>query len=155
VRELGRVLEVGDRELQFLRQVRHLADDLAERVLHAPRERLELGLRPVLDDIRAGVDARHHVRLGRDEVGQLDPVASLDEDPQAAVRHLQHPCDEARHARAVDLVRSRVVRLGVPARDHREHAVAGEDVVDELHRPLLADRERGQCVREGNAVPQR
>ena len=37
------VLDVGDRELELLRQVRDLLDDLGERALDVPGQRLELG----------------------------------------------------------------------------------------------------------------
>ena len=42
VRELGRVLEVGDRDLQLLGQVGDLLDDLREGALHVAVQRLEL-----------------------------------------------------------------------------------------------------------------
>ena len=43
VRQLGRVLEVGHRDLQLLGQVGHLLDDLREGGLHVAEQRLELG----------------------------------------------------------------------------------------------------------------
>src|SRR4029453_16202679 len=46
-------------------------------------------------------------------------------------------------------------RLLVLDRDEREHAVAGDDVVDELDRPLLADRERRHRLREDDGLLQR
>ena len=98
----------------------------------------------------------------RDEVGLLaDPLvdphalAGLDQDPQAAVRDLEHARDDARDADRVQLVRPRRLEVGVLGAEHDEHPVAGQDVVDELDRALLADRQRRQRVRVGDRVAQR
>ena len=56
VRERGRVVEVGDRHLQLLRQVRDLLDDARERLLHVAHQRRQL---------RALVDARRAPRTTR------------------------------------------------------------------------------------------
>ena len=99
VGELRRVVEVRDRDLQLLRQVGNLLDDLGEGRLHIAVERLEL--RRGLDDVRRLLDAGHHVGLGGAEVLELDPLRAVHQDPQRAVRHLEHPRDHPGHACAV------------------------------------------------------
>ena len=59
------------------------------------------------------------------------------------------------HADAVDVVGARRLDLRVLARDHYEHPVPCQDVVDELDRPLLADRQRRDRVREGDGLLER
>ncbi len=153
VRELGRVVEVRDRHLQLLRQVRHLLDDLAEGVLHVAGERLELG--GLLDHVGVLLDARDEVRLGGDEVGQPHALPALHEDPQRAVRDLDHARDGSRHPHAVEVVRAGALDVGVLRGDHHQHPLAGQHVVDQLDRALLPDRERRERVRERDGVLQR
>ena len=103
----------------------------------------------------SSVDLGDQVRLALDEVAELHALRALDEDPQRAVGHLDHARDRARHAHAVELVGAGVLDLRVARGDHHEHAVAAEHVVHEPDRALLPDGERGERVREGDAVLQR
>ena len=153
VRQRRGIVEVGDRELQLLRQVRDVLDDARERLLHVAHERREL--RPLVHDVRLGDDARDEVGLLGLEL--LDPHAraGLDEDAQRAVGHLHHPRDRADHADAIQLVRSRRVGLRGAAGDHDEHPVAAQHVVDQPDRALLPHRQRGQGVRERDRVAER
>ena len=88
------VLDVRDRELQLLRQVRDLLDDLAEGALDVAGERLQL--RPLLDDVGHLLDASA-TRYGSvaTKLAEADPLGALDEDPDRAVGDLQHPRDDA------------------------------------------------------------
>ncbi len=147
------VVDVGDGELELLGQVRDLLDDLAEGALDVAGQRLQL--RAGIDDVRHLLDRRDQVGLGGDEAAEADPLGPLDEDPDRAVRDLQHPGDDAGDADPLDVVGTGLVQLGVLGGDHDEAAVAGEDVVDQLDRALLADRERGQRSRVGDHVAKR
>ena len=98
---------------------------------------------------------RDEVGLLADPLVDLHPLAGLDEDPQAAVGHLEHARDDARDADGVQLVRPGRLEVGVLGAEHDQHPVAGQDVVDELDRAVLADRERGQRVGVGDGVAQR
>src|SRR3954454_21100589 len=153
VGELGGVVEVRDRHLQLLGQVRDLLDDLAEGVLHVAGERLELGR--ALDDVGLLLDARDEVRFGGGEVEDPHALGALHEDPQRAVRHLDHARDGAGAADAVEVVAARRVELGILRGDHHEHALAREHVVDQLDRALLADRERRERVGVGDGLLER
>jgi hypothetical protein len=153
VRQLGGIVHVGDRHLELLGQVGQLLDDPRERGLHVAHERLQLGRRDHLVG-RLG-DAGDEVGLGGHEVAELDALTALDEDANRPVRDLQHPRHHADDADSIEVVRPRLLVVGVLRRDHHEHPVAAEHVVHELDRALLADRERHHRVGERNAVAQR
>ena len=153
VRQRRRVVQVGDGHLELLGEVRDVLDDAQERLLHVAHQRGQLGA--LVEHVRRLDDARDEVGLTGYEAGQAHARARLDEDPQRAVGHLEHSRDRAEHAVLVDLVGPGGVDFGLAARDHRQHAVAAEHVIDELDRALLPDRQRRQRVREGDAVAQR
>ena len=153
VAERRGLVEVGDGELQLLGQVGDLLDDLAEGVLDVAGQRLELGRG--LDHVGDRLDAGDQVGVLGDVVVDLDPLAALDQDAQGPVGDLHHPRHRAGDADLVQVVGPRGVVLGVLGGDHRQHPVAREHVVDELDRALLADRQRGQRVGEGDRLAQR
>ena len=153
VRQLRRVVDVRDRHLEFLGEIRQLLDDPRERALHVANERLQLGRGDHL--VGRLRDAGDEVGLGGHELAQLDPLAALDEDANRAVRHLQHARHNTHDPHAVEVVGAGLLVVGVLRRDHHEHAVAAEHVVHELDRALLPDRERHHRVRERHAVPKR
>ena len=135
------VVDVGDRELELLGQVGQVLDDRAEGLPDVAREGLELGRA-----LRLGVGQL--LDLG-DEVGRLahpapDPHAlgALHEDAQGPVGDLEHAGDRAHDADLVQLLGARHLDRRVLRGDHDEHPVAGQGVVDELDRALLADRQR-------------
>ena len=90
-----------------------------------------------------------------DVVADANALAGLHEDPDRPVGHLEHPRDEAGDADRVQVVGAGLLELGVARGDEHELALAGEDVVDELDRALLADGERRQRVGVGDDVAQR
>ena len=153
VRERGRLLEVGDRHLQLLGEVRDLLDDVRERLLDVAHQRGQLGA--FLDLVGQLGDAGAEVGLLADPLLDLHALAGLDEDPQAAVGHLEHARDDARDADGVQLVGAGRLEVRVLGAQHHEHPVAGQHVVDELDRAVLADRERRQRVGVGDGVAQR
>src|SRR4051794_14353770 len=153
VAESARVVDVGDRVLQLLGQVRDGLDDPRERLLDVAAQRGELGR--LGDPVRALCDLGDEVGLLLDEALDRDALAALDEDPQRAVGDLEHARDRPHDADLVEVVGPRLLELGVLRRDHDQHAVAGEDVVDELDRALLADRQRRQRVGQRHGLAQR
>ena len=153
VAERRRVVDVGDRHLQLLRQVGDLLDDLREGALDVAGQRLQLGAG--LDHVGQLGDPRHQVGLLADVGVEPDPLGPLDEDAQRAVGDLDHAGDDADHADLVEVVGAGLLVLGIARGDHDQHPVAAEDVVDELDRALLPDRQRRQRLREGDGVAQR
>ena len=154
VRERARVLDVRGRDLQLLGEVRDESDDAREEGLDVSGQGLELP--------RLGDDVRHLLDL-RDEVGVVleaardpDPLQPCDEDPQRPVRDLHHLLDRGGGADLVQVVPARLVRVPAFHGDEREQAVvSGDDVVDELDRALLPDRERRPRLREDDGLLQR
>jgi hypothetical protein len=153
VAEGARVVDVRGGELQLLREVRREADDAGEQPLHVPRQRLEL--RCLLEHVGQRAELAEEVRVDVEPV--LDPPAleALHEDAQRPVGHLDHLVDDRDGADVVDVVEARRVERAVAGGDEGEHAVAGDDVVDQPHRALLADRERRHRLREDDGVLQR
>jgi hypothetical protein len=105
--------------------------------------------------LRASASSSAFRFTSSDEVVEADALGRLDEDPQGAVGDFDHPLDHADDADVVEVGRGRLVLVGVARGDHDQHPVAAEDVVDQLDRARLADRQRGDRVREGDRVAQR
>ena len=104
VRERRRVVEVGDRHLQLLGEVRDLLDDARERLLHVAHQRRQLGA--LLDDVGQLLDARDRVGRPSLPARDADALAALDEDPQRPVGHLEHARDDAGDADLVEVLRA-------------------------------------------------
>ena len=152
MRERARVVDVRRRELQLLGQVRREPDDLREQALDVPRQRLDLGrvvalVRQLLEARRRGTGRR------RSRCTSRIRCSPADEDPQRPVGHPDHLVDDARPCRPRRCRPSRALDRGVARGHEREQAVAGDDVVDQRDRALLADRERAHRLREARPCP--
>ena len=97
----------------------------------------------------------HEVRVVVDRHVELDALDALDEDPQRAVRDANQLVDDRGGADVEEIVEARRVGLLVLHRHEREQALAGRDVVDQLDRPLLADRERRHRLGEDDRLLER
>ena len=154
VAERARVVDVGDRELQLLGEVRIALDDRGERLLDVAHQRLELGR---LGGNLVGQlgDLGHQVgRLAHPAV-DVDALAALDEDPHRPVGDLDHARDRADHADLEQVVGAGHLLVGMARGDHDQHAVAAQDVVDQRDRAVLADGERDQRVGQRDGLAQR
>ena len=153
VRQLRRVLQVHDRDLQLLGEVGQLLDDPRERRLDVAVQGLELGRGD--DLVGCFGDTRHEIGIGGHVLADLHALGAVDEDAHGAVRHLQHARHHAGHAHRVEALGARLGLVVAPRGHHRKHPVAGERVVDQLDRALLADGQRRERLREGHRVAQR
>ena len=154
VAERARVVDVGDRELQLLGEVRIALDDRGERLLDVAHQRLELGR---LGGNLVGQlgDLGHEVgRLAHPAV-DVDALAALDEDAHRPVGDLDHARDRADHADLEQVVGAGHLLVRMARGDHDQHAVAAQHVVDQRDRALLADGERDQRVGERDRLAQR
>ena len=97
----------------------------------------------------------NEVGIGGGELVQLDPLGPLHQDPDRAVGDLEHPGDDAGHADPLELLGAGLLQLRIGGGDHDERPIAGEHVVDQPDRALLADRQRRQRPRVGDHVAQR
>ena len=151
-RERPGTFDVGRGHLELFGQVRHQRDDLAEDAQQAGAQRLRLlGLGGHVLDL---LGARHQVRLLAHVLLDADALQALHQDAHGAVGQLDHLVRQADGADRIEQVRPRCLDLSVATRDHREQAVAGEHVVDELDAPFLADGERDHRVWEDDGVAQ-
>ena len=153
VGERARVVDVRRGELELLGQVGREPDDLREEALDVARQRLDLGRVGVL--VREPLELADEIGIVEILLGQADPVQAADEDPQRPVGDLDHLVDHRDRADLVDVVPARRLDRGVARGDEREQAVAGDDVVDQPDRALLADRERRHRLREDDRVLER
>ena len=153
VAERARVVDVRGGELQLLGQVRREPDDAREQALHVARERFEL--RRLLEHVRQLAELAEQVRLGVEACVELHAVEPLHEDPERPVGDLDHLVDERDGADVVDVVPAGRVERAVARRDEHEQALAGDDVVDQPHRALLADREWRHRLREDDHLLER
>ncbi len=151
--ECARVVDVRRGELELLREVRRETDDSAEQPLDVPNQCLEL--RGLDDDVGQRAELGEQVRLRVDSLVELHAVQALDENPQGAVGHLDHLVDDPDRAHVVDVGEAGRLDRAVACCHQREQAVARNDVVDQAHRPLLADRERRHRLRKDNGFLQR
>ena len=126
---------------------------LRELVLDVARQRLQL-LR-LLDHLRHLGELADEVRLVLDPALEPDPAHALDEDPQRAVGDPDQLVDDRGGADLVQVVPAGRLDVLVPHGDEGDHPVARGDVVDELDRALLADRERRHRLREDDRLLQR
>jgi hypothetical protein len=83
------------------------------------------------------------------------PLEPLHEDAQRAVGHLDHLVDERNRSDLIEVAPGRRLDRGVARRDEGEQPVGRDDVVDQPHGPLLADRERRHRLREDDRLLQR
>ena len=153
VAERARVVDVRRGELELLGQVGDEADHAREQALDVARERLDLAR--LRAHVGHGLEAADEVRLLAAAVDEPDAPEALDEDAQRPVGHLDHLVDQPDRARRRRGRPSRQLDVGVADGDEREHAVAGEHVVDQLDRALLADRERRHRVGEDDRLLER
>ena len=86
---------------------------------------------------------------------EMQALDALHEDPQRPVGHADHLVDDRRRADVVEIVEAGRLRLLVLDGDERQQPLAGDDVVDQLDRALLSDRERRHRLREDDRLLQR
>ena len=150
--ERARVVDVRGSELQLLGQVRDERDDAREQRLHVAGQRLDLGR--LLEHVRHLDEAPDEIWLDLRGLLEPDPAEALHEDAQRPVGDADHLVDHGRGPDLVEVLELWLLVVRVARGQEREHPVAADDVVDELDRALLADRERRHRLREDDGVAQ-
>ncbi len=84
-----------------------------------------------------------------------DAPHAFDKDAQRPVGDLDHLVDHGGRADPVEIVPAGLLGFLVLHRHEREHPVAGDDVLDDLDRALLPDRERRREAWKDDGVFQR
>lgn len=93
-------------------------------------------------------------------VGVVGVIARMLKMPDGTLRILVQGgqrvrIDDSDRSDPIDVVGTGILDLRILARDHHEHPLPGQDVVDELYRALLADGQRRDHVGKGNGLLQR
>jgi len=153
VAEGARVVDVRGGQLQLLGQVRREADDAREEALDVARQRFEL--RRLEQHVGQRAELAEQVWVGVEAVEELHALEALHEDSQRSVGNLDHLVHEGDRPDLVDVAPARRFDRSVARRDECEQPIAGDDVVDQPHRPFLADRERRHRLREDDRLLQR
>jgi hypothetical protein len=153
VRECGRVVHVGRRELQLGGEIRNERDQAAELVLDAAGQRFELGR--LLDQVGHDRELADEVGVVLDAALEPDAADALDQDAQRPVGDADHLVHDRGSAGLVEVVPAGLLDVRVLDRGKGQHALALEHVVDELDRALLADRKRRDRLREDDRLLQR
>jgi hypothetical protein len=153
VAERARVVDVRGRQLQLLREVRDQRDDAREEALDVPRQRLDLGCARI--DVGHVLEFADQVGLARPPLGDPDPAQALNEHAQGPVRNADQLVHRGGGPDLVEVVPARLLDLRAAHGHERELAVGRHDLVDQLDRALLADRERSQRVGEDDRLLQR
>ena len=86
---------------------------------------------------------------------EVDALDALDEDPQRAVGNADQLVDDRCGSDVVEILEPRRLDVLVLHRHEREQALTGRDVVDQLDRALLADRERRHRLGEDDRLLER
>ena len=150
----GRLVDVGERDLQLLREVRDEPDDALEERLDVARERFDLvGLDDDVGHLRELAD---EVRLVLDAAVEADALEPANEDAQRPVGNLDHLVDHGRRPDLVEIVPAGLLHVLCARGDEREDArLVRDDVVHEPDRAVLADRQRRQRAREHDRLLER
>ena len=153
VGELGRLLDLVDRDDHLGRHLLVQLDVVLELRDHGPRRGLQLG----------GLGRRlfHVDGIGLEELGlagvadDLDATAALDQHLHGVVGQLQKLQHGAERADRVDVVGAGIVLAGVLLGDQQDLLVVLHDLFEGLHALLATDEERHDHAGKHDDVAQR
>ena len=155
VGELARIGDVGGERLQVVGQQRRQRHHLLEVALDVALQRVDLEVVLVAQHLVGRHDRGAQVGAGLDDPVEPDPRQPLDDQPQAAVRQLEHLVDVGGGADRIEVVLQRLLDRGFALGEHADHPAAGGRLVDQAHRRFARDGQRHERVREQHRVPQR
>ena len=93
--------------------------------------------------------------MRRHDFVELETRQALDDQPQAAIRQLEHLVDVRRGPDRVEIVLAGLFDCRVTLREDRNQFAVGDRVVDQAHRAFARDRERHERIRKEDRVPKR
>ncbi len=156
--EVGELPGVGDvrgERLQVVRQQRRQRHHLLEVALDVPLQGVDLEMILLAQHF---VGRRHRGAQIRPRLNHaIEPHARepLDDQPQAAVRQLEHLVDVGRDSDRIEIVLQRLLDRRFALGEHADHPAGGRRLVDQAHRRFARDRQRHERVRKQHRVPQR
>jgi hypothetical protein len=156
--EVGELAGLGDvrgQRLEVVGQQRRERHDLLEVALDVPLERIDLQTILVAEDLLRGDHRPLEIRAGLNDTVEANARQALDDQPQAAVRQLEHLVDVSRGADRIEIVLERFLDRRFALGEYRDHATGSCGLVDEPHGSLAGDRQRHEGVGEEDRVTQR
>ena len=124
-------------------------------VLMLRAQRVDLEAVRVVGVFGGGADPGAQVRLRRDDLVERQPRQPLDDQPQAAVRQLEHLVDVRRGADRIQIVLQRLLDRRVALGEDRDQLAVGDRVVDQADRALAGHGERHERIRKQHRVAKR
>ena len=156
--EVGEPSRLGDvhrERLQIVREERRQRHDLLEVRLDVPRQRVDFEPVGVLEILVRGADPRTQVRLGGDNLLELQPGQTLDDQAEASIGKLEHLVNVRGGADGVQIVLPRLFDGGVTLGEHRDQLAVPNRIVDEPDGALAGHGERHERIREEDGISKR
>ena len=143
--EIG-VADVVDFHLHLARRLRQIAQQLLEERAEIAVHRDELfGVFRFVGKLRVG---RSHVRIGLNELIDLEDAGSGNDAPQRPVGHLEHLLNDTDRADLAHVVGTGVLGLFLFENDEADLLAFAQGLLDQGDAGLLDDRQRDHGVRE-------
>ncbi len=117
------------------------------------RERLDLEVARI--DLGDRGDPRDQVGIALEHGFEPHARGAAHQDRQPLIGQPHHAQHQRQGPDLVEIRRGRILDLGVTLSEHRDHAVAGHDVVEQAHVLVAPDPERQDGEREEHGVPDR
>ena len=150
----GSVMFPGQR-LQLVGEQGRKRHDLLEVVLDVPLQGVDLETVVVRHDLFGGPNRRTEERFRLADPVQRHAREPLDDEPQAAVRQLEHLVDVRDGADGVEIVLAGLFRRRLALGEDADELVAFDGGLDELHGTLPGHRQRHEGVGKQYRVAQR
>ena len=155
VSQAARFANVGGQRLQVVRHQRRDRHDLLKVGLDVPLQGVDFEPVAILEDLDGFFDLGAEIRPHVHELAQPDPRESLDDDPEAAVRQLEHLVNVAGRPDRIEVVAQRLVFARLALREDRNQAAARNRLVNQPHRALARHRERHERIGKQHRIAQR
>ena len=155
VGQAARLADVRCERLEIVGQERRQRHHLLEVRLDVAGERVDL------ERIRFGRpfdgrrDLRAEVRMCGDDLVEREPRQTLDDEPQTAVRQLEHLVDVRRRADGVQIRLPRLFDRGVPLGEDGDEFAVRDRVVNQTDGAFARDSKRHERIGKKDGVPQR
>ena len=128
---------------------------LLEVVLYVPLQRVDLETIVPGHDVFRGADGRAQERLGGTDPVQRDAGQPLNDQPQAAIRQLEHLVDVRDRADAVEIVLAGLFDRSLALREDAHELIALYRGLDEPYGTLAGHRQRHERAGKQHRVTKR
>ena len=154
VGQLARFGDVARQRLQLVGEQRGKGHDSLEVVLDVPLEGVDLEAVFLRRHVLGRVHRRTQERIGRRDAIEHHARKSLHDQPQAAVRQLEHLVDVRDRADRVEILLPRVVDGRLPLGEDAYELAVRDGRLDKAHGAFPRDGQRHERAREQDRVAQ-